>query len=281
MMGLLQKLYSFGFNGKEKINEVYGDGNAYDFGARVFDPRVGRFFLIDPRTFEYPYFSPYLFANNNPIRLIDYNGEGPEDPIMKTILRSNGTYQGTLVMGNDKGFSTSQDGKKQVNLTAWGTQKILDLQSQNKVEMRVSVIVDNKGNYGFFLHDPSKNTYSSAEPVPEQISVNKSTSIEIDGNNYKVVATVHSQPDPDSRPSPQDAQCAQTEGVPNYVVTQESISRVGSYNEWYYGATDKGGTPYQNNPFKVAKTSEAIKGDWNIIDDIKNPQKTKAQENVE
>lgn len=71
--------YRYGFNGKEKDNEVYGTGNSYDFGARMYDPRVGRFLSIDPRWKEFPFWSPYVYAGNNPIRFVDVNGEGPGD----------------------------------------------------------------------------------------------------------------------------------------------------------------------------------------------------------
>ncbi|MDX2172812.1 MAG: hypothetical protein SFY56_06810, partial [Bacteroidota bacterium] len=33
--------YRYGFNGKEKDNEMKGDGNSYDFDARIYDPRLG------------------------------------------------------------------------------------------------------------------------------------------------------------------------------------------------------------------------------------------------
>jgi RHS repeat-associated protein len=42
--------YRFGFNGKEKDDETYGDGNALDFGARVFNSRLGKFLSKDPLT---------------------------------------------------------------------------------------------------------------------------------------------------------------------------------------------------------------------------------------
>ena len=34
--------YKYGFNGKEKDNEVNVDGGDYDFGARIYDSRLGR-----------------------------------------------------------------------------------------------------------------------------------------------------------------------------------------------------------------------------------------------
>jgi RHS repeat-associated protein len=39
--------YRYGFNGKEKNNEISGEGNSYDFGARIYDPRLGRWLSTD------------------------------------------------------------------------------------------------------------------------------------------------------------------------------------------------------------------------------------------
>ena len=39
--------YRYGFNGKESDNELKGKGNSYDFGARMYDPRTGRWFARD------------------------------------------------------------------------------------------------------------------------------------------------------------------------------------------------------------------------------------------
>ena len=66
--------YQFGFNGKENDNEVKGQGNSIDFGARIYDPRLGRFLSVDPFTKKFPCYSPYNFAINNPIGNIDYDG---------------------------------------------------------------------------------------------------------------------------------------------------------------------------------------------------------------
>lgn len=67
--------YRFAFNGKEKIDEAYGEGNAYDFGARIYDPRIGRWLATDPLAAKYPFVSPYQFVNNSPLILIDPNGK--------------------------------------------------------------------------------------------------------------------------------------------------------------------------------------------------------------
>ncbi len=71
--------YRFGFNGKENDNEVKGTGNQVAFEARIYDPRLGRFLSIDPRTREYPWQTPYAYHANSPISQVDYLGEGDED----------------------------------------------------------------------------------------------------------------------------------------------------------------------------------------------------------
>ena len=66
--------YRYGFNGKELDNELKGDGNSLDFGARMYDSRIGRWFAPDALEHKYPYFSTYSYAANNPIIFIDPDG---------------------------------------------------------------------------------------------------------------------------------------------------------------------------------------------------------------
>jgi len=67
--------YRFGFNGKEKDDEIKGTGNSLDFGARIYDPRTGRWLSIDPLFKNYPNLSSYNFCANNPICFLDINGK--------------------------------------------------------------------------------------------------------------------------------------------------------------------------------------------------------------
>jgi RHS repeat-associated protein len=68
--------YRFAFNGHENDNEVYGaPGTSYDFGARLLDPRVGRWLSLDPQAGKYPALSPYAFVGDKPIIAVDPNGE--------------------------------------------------------------------------------------------------------------------------------------------------------------------------------------------------------------
>jgi RHS repeat-associated protein len=66
--------YRYGFNGKENDNEVSGQGNQYDYGFRIYNPRLGRFLSVDPLFKGYPWYTPYQFAGNKPIMSIDLDG---------------------------------------------------------------------------------------------------------------------------------------------------------------------------------------------------------------
>jgi RHS repeat-associated protein len=67
-------MYKYGFNGKLKDNDIYGNADAYDYGMRMYDPRLGRFFSTDPLCKLFPHLSPYIFAGDNPIRSVDMDG---------------------------------------------------------------------------------------------------------------------------------------------------------------------------------------------------------------
>ncbi len=47
----------------------------YEYGARNYDPAVGRFFTIDNYAESFLNLTPYQYAGNNPVYFIDKNGE--------------------------------------------------------------------------------------------------------------------------------------------------------------------------------------------------------------
>jgi RHS repeat-associated protein len=75
--------YRHGFNGVEMDNEIKGVGNSYDFLFRIYDPRLGRFLSTDPLEKEYPWNSPYAFAENRPIDGRDLEGKEWENFMSK------------------------------------------------------------------------------------------------------------------------------------------------------------------------------------------------------
>lgn len=67
--------YRYGFNSMERDDEVKGKGISYDFGARMYDPRVGRFLSLDRFARDFPSESSYIFSGNSPIIFKDLNGD--------------------------------------------------------------------------------------------------------------------------------------------------------------------------------------------------------------
>ena len=67
--------YRFGFNGMEKDDETYNEsGTAYDFGARIYSSRLGRWLSTDPLYDIYPGWSPYRAFLDNPVIYEDPQG---------------------------------------------------------------------------------------------------------------------------------------------------------------------------------------------------------------
>ena len=66
--------YGFGFNGKLKDDEIKGNSKSLDFGARIYDARLGKWLKLDSEYGKWPDISPYTYVANNPIWLYEIDG---------------------------------------------------------------------------------------------------------------------------------------------------------------------------------------------------------------
>ena len=66
--------YRYNFQGQESDDEVKGKGNSVNYKYRMHDPRLGRFFAVDPLTPKYPHYTPYSFSGNKVVAHIELEG---------------------------------------------------------------------------------------------------------------------------------------------------------------------------------------------------------------
>jgi RHS repeat-associated protein len=64
--------YRYGYQQAEHYDDLVGGD--YDFGARIFDPRIARWLTVDPTKLQNSDWTPYQFGKDCPIVYIDHDG---------------------------------------------------------------------------------------------------------------------------------------------------------------------------------------------------------------
>jgi RHS repeat-associated protein len=86
--------YRYGFQGQEKDDEIKGEGNSLNYKYRMHNPRVGRFFAVDPLFKEYPHNSSYAFSENRVIDGVELEGlEFSPYSIGKAVASNRKAYE--------------------------------------------------------------------------------------------------------------------------------------------------------------------------------------------
>nr|WP_121273844.1 DUF6443 domain-containing protein [Pedobacter schmidteae] len=119
------------YNGKEMQSELGLD--QLDYGARFYDPLIGRWNVIDPKAEDYMHWSPYNYAMNSPLVNIDPDGMSSEawttryvNPHGQTIVNTDDGREDVVKVpwariGEflENAYWSSRPGTGQINSIGW------------------------------------------------------------------------------------------------------------------------------------------------------------------
>jgi RHS repeat-associated protein len=120
--------YRYGFNGHEKLDEIAGvTGSHLDFGARIYDSRLGKFMSTDPWESKYAWQTSFAYFANSPISKIDWKGFGDhDDKKTSTNPNSGKKHVKTNVKGPSTkiGFLYNSDGSRTKSGNPYGGRSV-------------------------------------------------------------------------------------------------------------------------------------------------------------
>ena len=98
--GLINQDNRFLFNGKE--DQVTGRLNLLDYGARMYNPEIGRWFNMDKLAEKYFSLSPFSYCANNPILFVDPDGNDIVIHYESNLGKSTFVYRGEALQHTNK-----------------------------------------------------------------------------------------------------------------------------------------------------------------------------------
>ncbi|MBE2231584.1 MAG: hypothetical protein IAE96_13125 [Chitinophagaceae bacterium] len=185
----------FKYNAKEEQRNEFSDGSGFewlDYGARMYDNQIGRFFTQDRFAEKYYALNPYQYAANDPIKFVDINGDSIWVNVINSITNPDGTtssFTQKLFYDKDKkgnyGFFDAATGAKYdvtQNDYVNNLNTAFEYLMSNGVGEQVQSLIDNKQGV-FFENTKAASAEGGEGPSfnPQNI-FNKNNAIQWDPN---------------------------------------------------------------------------------------------------
>jgi RHS repeat-associated protein len=183
-MSLDNRIYRYGFQGQERDDEIKGKGNSLNYTYRMHDPRLGRFFAVDPLFASFPHNSPFAFSENRVVDGIEL--EGREYQTIKHIIntktklevRRESTYHYSDEEVDDWYVIGFANGKRGVMHTYYDTEGNRISTPRWDQQQSGYFSADSKGRHGYysgsgcitFTGYGDYNFYHPALDIPDEIA---------------------------------------------------------------------------------------------------------------
>lgn len=157
------------------------------YGAREYDPSIGRFMTIDRFAEKYTSMTPYQYGANNPIKFIDVNGDSifiPNEADRAKILEFINTTARGVFNIDDKGFLYNSTPKGNEVYSEYYKDKLIDGIKSDKT---ITIIIaesdpENTSKFKRKIDNMYGGGMTRATDIKDKVAKNTDLTVIISGN---------------------------------------------------------------------------------------------------